>query len=159
MLGVVVFAAWLGQGFCFALSAERLIRRARDFTFRTILRQDILFFDENLHSTGALTALLSTSTTQLGGLTGAVLGTILTASATLGGGIILSLVIGWKLAVVCTATIPVILGCGWVRLKMLALFESKVRKAHTESASYATEIVKSIRTVASLSLEPRELCS
>ena len=153
MLGIVVFATWLGQGFCFALSAERLIRRVRDFTFRTILRQDVLFFDEEPHSTGALTSLLSTSTTQLGGLSGAVLGTILTATATLGGGIILSLVIGWKLALICTATVPVILGCGWARLKMLALFETKVRKANTESASYATEIVKSIRTVASLSLE------
>ena len=153
MLGIMVFAAWLGQGFCFAISAERLIRRARDVTFRAILRQDILFFDDDVHSIGALTALLSNSTTQLGGLSGAILGTILTASATLGGGIILSLIIGWKLALVCTATIPVILGCGWARLKMLALFESKVRKANTESASYATEIVKSIRTVASLSLE------
>ena len=97
MLGIVVFAAWLGQGFFFALSAERLIRRARDFTFRTILRQDVLFFDENLHSTGALTASLSTSTTQLAGLSRAVLGTILTASATLGGGIILSVVIGMEI--------------------------------------------------------------
>lgn len=62
------------------------------------------------------------------------------------------MVIGWKLALVCTATIPLVLGCGWARLRMLALFESKVRKAHEDSANYAAEAITAIRTVASLSL-------
>jgi ATP-binding cassette, subfamily B (MDR/TAP), member 1 len=157
MLGLVAFITWTGQGISFSLSSERLTLRARDLSFRSILRQQIAFFDQKAHSTGALTALLSTKSTQLAGLSGAVLGIILTAFATLAGGIILSLVIGWKLALVCTATIPIILGCGWARLRMLTLFEVKVRKAHEDSATYATEAVIAIRTIASLSLEDHVL--
>lgn len=153
MLGIATFAAWLGQGICFSLSQERLIRRARDQSFRSILRQNVGYFDEKQHSTGALIALLSTGTSNLTSLDGAVLGAILTFVATLAGGIILSLIIGWKLALVCSATIPIVAGCGWVRLKMLALFDEKVRKTHEDAASYASEAVTAIRTVASLSLE------
>jgi ATP-binding cassette, subfamily B (MDR/TAP), member 1 len=157
MLGIVGLVARLGQGICFSSSSEKLTRRARDQSFRSILRQDIGFFDEKQHSTGAMTAFLSTSTTHLNSLSGAIFGSILSFSSTLAGGIILSLVVGWKLALVCSATIPLVAGCGWVRLKMLAVFDDKIRKTNEESATYASEAVSAIRTVASLSLEERIL--
>jgi ATP-binding cassette subfamily B (MDR/TAP) protein 1 len=157
MLGIVGFAARMGQGVCFSYSSERLTRRARDQSFRCILRQDIGFFDEKQNSTGALTAFLSTHTTHLNSLGGAVLGPILSFVSTITGGIILSLAIGWKLALVCSATIPVVAGCGWVRLKMLALFDNKIRKTHEEAATYASQAVSAIRTVASLGLEEHVL--
>ncbi|KAF4628928.1 hypothetical protein G7Y89_g9220 [Cudoniella acicularis] len=156
-IGIVAFLTWSGQGICFSKSSERLTLRARDLSFRSILRQQVSFFDEKQHSTGALTTLLATKSTQLAGLSGAVLGTIFTAFATLAGGIVLSIIVGWKLALVCTATIPIVLGCGWTRLRILSIFESKVRKAHENSASYASEAIAAIRTAASLSLEDHVL--
>ncbi|KAH0556810.1 hypothetical protein GP486_005401 [Trichoglossum hirsutum] len=153
MLGIVGFAVRLGQGVCFSYSSEKLTSRVRDQSFRSILRQDVVFFDEKQHSTGALTAFLSTGATHLNSLNGAILGSILAFSSTIIGGIVLSLVVGWKLALVCSATIPVVAGCGWVRLKMLAVFDDKIRKTHQESATYANEVISAIRTVASLGLE------
>ncbi|OJJ07136.1 hypothetical protein ASPVEDRAFT_141498 [Aspergillus versicolor CBS 583.65] len=157
MIAIVAFIAWVGQGICFSYSTERLVHKARAESFRSILRQSVAFFDTKDHSSGALTSFLATAPTDLTGLSGAIIGAILTFVATIAAGIVLSLAIGWKLALVCTATIPVVTGCGYIRLRMLALFDSKVRKTHEEAAMYANEIVTAIRSVAALTLEAHVL--
>ena len=153
MLGIVQFIAFCAMGIAFAVCSERLVHRARDQAFRTMLRQDIAFFDKEENSAGALTSFLSTETTHLAGMSGTSLGTILVVSTTLVAAIALSCAIGWKLALVCTATIPILLGCGFFRFWMLANFQNRAKKAYEASASYACEATAGIRTVASLTRE------
>ncbi|KAK8041047.1 ABC multidrug transporter [Apiospora phragmitis] len=98
-------------------------------------------------------SILTTSTDSLTGLSGPILGGTLSFLCNIFGGIILSVVLGWKLALVCSATIPLVVACGWVRLQMLAIFDSQTRQNGVDAASFATEIVKAAGTVASLGLE------
>ncbi|KAL8975530.1 MAG: hypothetical protein Q9197_000207 [Variospora fuerteventurae] len=153
MLAITQFIAFCGQGMAFAYCSERLVHRARNQAFRTMLRQDIAFFDREENSAGALTSFLSTETTHLAGMSGTTLGTILVVTTTLVAAIALSCAIGWKLALVCTATIPILLGCGFFRFWMLARFSERAKKAYESSASYACEATSAIRTVASLTRE------
>lgn len=153
MLAFTQLISWTGQGIAFAICSERLIWRARNQAFRTMLRQDIAFFDRDENSAGALTSFLSTETTYLAGLSGSTLGTILVVSTTLVAACVLSLSIGWKLALVCISTIPVLLACGFFRFWMLARFQARAKKAYEGSASYACEATSAIRTVASLTRE------
>jgi ATP-binding cassette subfamily B (MDR/TAP) protein 1 len=153
MLAFVQFIAFCAQGIAFAFCAERLIHRVRDRAFRTMLRQNIEFFDKEENTAGALTSFLSTETTHVAGLSGVTLGTILTVVTTLIAAVALSLAIAWKLALVCVATIPVLLGCGFFRFWMLANFQQRAKKAYEKSASYACEATSAIRTVASLTRE------
>jgi len=118
-----------------------------------MLRQDIAFFDKEENTAGALTSFLSTQTTHVAGLSGVTLGTLLTVITTLVAAIAVSTAIGWKLALVCTATIPVLLGCGFFRFWMLAQFQQRAKKAYETSASFACEATSAIRTVASLTRE------
>ncbi|KAL8952455.1 MAG: hypothetical protein Q9222_001646 [Ikaeria aurantiellina] len=153
MLAIVQFIAFCGQGVAFAYCSERLVHRARDQAFRTMLRQDIAFFDREENSAGALTSFLSTETTHLAGMSGTTLGTIIVVTTTLVAAITVSCAIGWKLALVCTATIPILLGCGFFRFWMLAKFQERAKKAYEGSASFACEATSAIRTVASLTRE------
>jgi len=153
MLAIVQFGAFCLQGVAFAYCSERLIHRVRDRAFRTMLRQDIEFFDREENTAGALTSFLSTETTHVAGLSGVTLGTLLTVITTLVAAITLSLVIAWKLALVCTAAIPILLACGFLRFWMLANFQRRAKKAYEKSASYACEATSAIRTVASLTRE------
>jgi ATP-binding cassette, subfamily B (MDR/TAP), member 1 len=153
MLGFIQLLAMSTQGIAFAYCSERLIHRARDRAFRTMLRQDISFFDEEENSTGALTSFLSTEATHLAGISGVTLGTLLSVTTTLFSAIIISLAIGWKLALVTMSTIPVVLGCGFFRFWVLARFQSNAQKSYKKSASYACENTNAIRTVASLTRE------
>jgi len=153
MLAWVQLIAYAAQGVAFAYCSERLVYRARDRVFRAYLRQSIDFFDHKENSAGALTSFLSTGTTQLAGLSGNTLGTILNVLTTLIGAFALSLAIGPKLAAVCISTVPIVLGCGFLRFWLLTRFSSRSKKAYEQSASYACENISAIRTVASLTRE------
>lgn len=83
------------------------------------------FFDEEDHSVGTLLSMLSSGTQALTVLSGPVIGGTLTFITTILGGIVISLAIGLKLALVCTSTIPLVVACGWIHLQMLAIFDSK----------------------------------
>lgn len=153
MLAIVQVIFFLLQGVAFAYCSERLVHRARDQSFRTMLRQDISFFDREENTAGALTSFLSTETTHLAGMSGVTLGTILQVCTTLVVCFVVSLAVGWKLALVCIATVPVVLSCGFFRFWMLARFQQRAKRAYEKSASYACEATSAIRTVASLTRE------
>jgi ATP-binding cassette subfamily B (MDR/TAP) protein 1 len=153
MLAGVASLSWLGTGVAFAHSTKKLSHRLRDRCFRSILSQDVAFFDTKEHSTGSLLSILSSSTEELTSLGGPVVGGTLTFTSTIVGGIVLSLAVGWKLALVCITTIPLIVACGWLRLQILAVFDAKTRQDGRDAASYASELVKTVETVASLGLE------
>lgn len=153
MLAFVQFLAFSLQGIAFAKCSERLVHRVRDRAFRAMLRQDVAFFDKDENTAGALTSFLSTETTHVAGLSGATLGTLLMMMTTLVAAIAMSLAIGWKLSLVCMSTIPILLGCGFFRFWMLAHFQRRSKAAYASSASFASEAISAIRTVASLTRE------
>lgn len=157
MLGGTAFLGWGASGLCFAYCSERLIHRARDRSFRAILHQDISMFDKAGFSAGPLTSSLSTDATNLAGMSGVTLGSIFIVSTTLIAGIAVSIAIGWKLGLVCTATIPIVLTCGLVRLKILGEIARQSKAVYAASATYACEASSAIKTVASLNLESHVL--
>ncbi|EPS39306.1 hypothetical protein H072_6948 [Dactylellina haptotyla CBS 200.50] len=153
MLAGTQLISYTGQGWLFAICSEKLVHRVRIQAFRTLLRQDISYFDDERHTSGALTTLLSTETTYLAGLSGVTLGTISIVLTTLIASFVLSLAIAWKLALVVISTVPILLACGFFRFWILARFESTAKAAYEKSASYACEATSSIRTVATLTRE------
>ncbi|KAF1983472.1 P-loop containing nucleoside triphosphate hydrolase protein [Aulographum hederae CBS 113979] len=153
MLAATQFIGYAGNGVIFGYCSERLVHRARNQAFRTMLRQDIAFFDQDKNNAGALTTFLSTETTHLAGLSGSTLGTILLVSTTLVAALTLGIAVGWKLGLVCTATVPIVLACGFLRFWLLAQFQRRAKSAYESSAGYACEATAAIRTVSSLTRE------
>lgn len=100
-----------------------------------------------------------TSEQSLAGISGSTLSTILSALVTLFAGFVIALIIGWKLALVCMSTVPIVLGCGFCRVRVLARFQALSKQFYEQSASYACENTSAIRTVASLTREDDILCS
>jgi ATP-binding cassette subfamily B (MDR/TAP) protein 1 len=120
--------------------------------FSAMLRQDMEFFDGETVTSGALASFLSSEANRLAGLSGATLGTIVSSMASIFVAVIVGCAFGWKLALVCTSTIPLMLACGYFRFYALTRMEKR-NKEISDAASFACEAASSIRTVASLSLE------
>jgi ATP-binding cassette subfamily B (MDR/TAP) protein 1 len=154
MLGIVQFIAFTGEGAAFAYCSEKLVQRCWERAFRTMLRQDIAYFENGDNSASTLTAFLSTETMYIAGLSGATLGTLITVLTTLIGAISLACVVGWKLALVATSLLPVLLGCGFLRFYILNNLDTRAQAAYESSAKFACEATGEIRTVASLTREP-----
>ncbi|KAL5439238.1 hypothetical protein PMIN07_011548 [Paraphaeosphaeria minitans] len=96
---------------------------------------------------------------NLAGISRSTLSTILSAIVTLFAGLIIALAIGWKLALVCISTVPIVLACGFFRVWVLARFQALSKQFYEASASYACESTSAIRTVASLMREYDVLCN
>ncbi|PSN71926.1 leptomycin B resistance protein pmd1 [Corynespora cassiicola Philippines] len=152
MLGIATWLFHFIQGLTLSKASARLIARIRERAFAAILRQDIEFFDSDTVTSGSLATFLSSEANRLAGLSGSTLGTIVSSASAVFVAIIIGCVFGWKLALVCTSTIPLVLACGYFRFYALIRMEKRTKES-TDAASFACEAASSIRTVASLSLE------
>ncbi|KAF2805142.1 leptomycin B resistance protein pmd1 [Mytilinidion resinicola] len=156
MLALVALVINTIQGVALSFGSARLIRRARSLVFRSILRQDMSFFDTDEVTSGSLSSFLATEPNRLAGISGAILGSLLTATATILGGFAIAASFGWKLALVSVSTVPFLLACGYWRFQVIKSFDSRMQ-SKSEAAAFACEVASSIRTVASLTLEPHLL--
>ncbi|KAF9242531.1 P-loop containing nucleoside triphosphate hydrolase protein [Melanogaster broomeanus] len=141
------------QIYYLASAAAILTSKLRWLGFKSILRQDIEFFDKDENSTGSLTANLSDNPQKINGLAGVTLGAIIQAITTVIGGSVVGLTYAYKPALVGIACIPFVISPGYIRLRVVVLKDQYNKSAHQGSAQQACEAVASIRTVASLTRE------
>jgi ABC-type multidrug transport system fused ATPase/permease subunit len=153
VVSLVALAGYVTSGSCFGLVSEHLIFRTRDLSLRTILRQDVEWFLQSGRSTSSLISVISMDAGHLSGLSGVIIGTIVSALVSVVGGAILAFIVAWKIAIVLFATSPVVILAGFLRLRVLSKLDEKNQLAYTDAASLATEACLSIRTVAALGTE------
>ncbi|KAK9314461.1 P-loop containing nucleoside triphosphate hydrolase protein [Lipomyces starkeyi] len=157
--GVFFALGWIQSSAFFLCNAtlsfvgQRLVRRIRYQTFRHIMRQDMVFFDQKENSTGKLTTILAQYAQSVEGLSGATLGQIMNALFNIFAGSILALSVAPKMAAAFIGCVPLMIGCGYGRFSMLARVQEHAKKMNEQSAAYACEAVSSIRTVNSLTRE------
>lgn len=144
------FLAWWG----FGIVAERLLYHLRVLVLRTLLDRDILAFHQSPgQSPSGLLSIITADAASVGAFSGSTLGTVLGVIVNMVVAVVLSLCFAWKIALVCMVTLPVLLGAGFMQLRMLARYEERHRGAFATATTLATEAIQSIRTVAVLSLE------
>ena len=152
-LSLVALIAYTASGSAFGIVSERLIQRIRDKSLRTILRQDISWFESPLHSPARLVSMINMDTGHLSGLSGVILGTIFTVLVSMVGGITLAHVVAWKVAVVILAAVPIMIGAGFLRIRILSKFEQRHETTYLNAAGLAKESCDNIRTIAALGRE------
>lgn len=156
MFFVIALAAFFGytiSGSCFGIVSEHLIFRTRDVSLQTVLKQDMDWFLQPGRSTAALISVISMDSGHLSGLSGVIIGTIVSALVSVAGGAILAHIIAWKIAIVLFATAPIVILSGFFRLRVLSKLEEKNQLAYTDAATLATEACGNIRTIAALGTE------
>jgi len=93
VVAIVECFGYASYAWCFGFCSERMVRRVRFATFRSILRQNAAFFDRGDHTTGTLTQMLGQEATAMAGLSGLNLGSILTILFGLLAGCILAYIV------------------------------------------------------------------
>ncbi|XP_044148635.1 ATP-binding cassette sub-family B member 5-like isoform X4 [Bufo gargarizans] len=153
VIGVVSFFTFFLQGFMFGRSGEVLTMRLRQMAFKSMLRQEISWFDDKKNSTGALTTRLATDASQIQAATGSRLGLVAENFATMGVGIIVSFIFGWEMTLLILVMTPVLVITGLLETRALVGFANRDKKQLQYAGKIASETADNIRTVVSLTRE------
>ncbi|ANZ77885.1 BA75_05211T0 [Komagataella pastoris] len=153
MIGVIELFNYIFLISSLVISSEYLIYKMRYRCFQQYLRQDMAFFDRPENKVGSLVTMLAKDPQEIEGLSGGTAAQITVSVVIVVVGIIISLITNWRLGLVCTSTVPLLLGCGFFRVYLIIMFEERSLKSYQNSASYACEQVSALRTVISLTRE------
>lgn len=112
----------------------------------------ISFFDSNEETSGALVSFVTTDIQAIAGISGATQGAVVTFVWTIIASIVIACSVGWKLALVCISTMPLLLFCGFLRTWILTRLERRTRQG-TSASALACEAINATWTVAALARE------
>ncbi len=152
---VANFLAWLG----FGIIGERVLFALRKLSFRSLLEQNLEWHVSEGRTPTKLLSIITKDCMSIGGFSGSTFGTVFAVCVNIIIAIVVSHIYAWKIAIVSLAIIPILLGCGFMQLRMLARFEERHHEAFSTANSLATEAIQSIRSVATLSLETTYMTS
>ncbi|CAF3930603.1 unnamed protein product, partial [Rotaria sp. Silwood1] len=107
------------------LYESSLTKRLRSKTFRAILRQEIAYFDQEKHSTGALCTRLATEASAVQNASGVRFGLIFQHFFGMVVGILLGFVYSWQLTLLVLVFLPFILFGGILQIRLTAHYASK----------------------------------
>ncbi|KNC78567.1 hypothetical protein SARC_09014 [Sphaeroforma arctica JP610] len=147
LIGCIAFASNFFMHTANGYVAEKLTRRLREKTFRSLMRQDIGFFDQEEHSVGALSVNLSTDAANVSNLTGGVI----IAQTMMFTTVLTSVAIGFascaQLAAVMFATIPATGLAAYLGIRLSRTVEAKALLSMDNANTIAGEFLASVRTV------------
>ncbi|KAI8430777.1 hypothetical protein MSG28_000939 [Choristoneura fumiferana] len=154
----IIVAAAAGITMClqsvtFTNAGLRMTTRLRGQYFSSLLRQEIGYFDRESNTVGAICARLSGDAAEVQGATGLRIGLILQGVSSVVIGFILAMCYNWKLGLVGTAFVPVMVGSIWLEGIVTQQSQQDEREAMEAATAIATEAVVGIRTVQSLGIE------
>ncbi|XWS53429.1 hypothetical protein CRYUN_Cryun10bG0001100 [Craigia yunnanensis] len=142
-------ASWMVTG-------ERQAARIRSLYLKSILRQDIGFFDDAIN-TGEVIGRMSGDTIIIQDAIGEKVGSFIQQVAAFSGGFIVAFVRGWLLTFVLLSSIPPLVISGSILHKLVGKLASRGQTAYSVAATVAEQTIGSIRTVASFTGEKQAI--
>ncbi|GJN36121.1 hypothetical protein PR202_gb24959 [Eleusine coracana subsp. coracana] len=138
---------------CWMITGERQAARIRALYLKTILRQEVGFFDQQHTCTGEVVGRMSGDTVLIQDAMGEKVGKFIQLLVTFLGGFGVAFAAGWLLALVMLATIPPLVLAGAVMASVVARMASLGQAAYADAAAVVEQTVGAIRTVASFTGE------
>uniref|UniRef100_A0A0E0MUY5 MDR-like ABC transporter n=1 Tax=Oryza rufipogon TaxID=4529 RepID=A0A0E0MUY5_ORYRU len=145
-LAIASAVASFVQVTCWMITGERQAARIRNLYLKTILRQEIAFFDKYTN-TGEVVGRMSGDTVLIQDAMGEKVGKFIQLVVTFLGGFIVAFAQGWLLTLVMMATIPPLVVAGAVMSNVVAKMASLGQAAYAESSVVVEQTIGSIRTV------------
>ncbi|KAJ0976482.1 hypothetical protein J5N97_018447 [Dioscorea zingiberensis] len=155
-LGIGAGVASFFQVACWMVTGERQAARIRNLYLKTILRQEIGFFDKETN-TGEVVGRMSGDTVLIQDAMGEKVGKFIQLVSTFMGGFAVAFAEGWLLTLALLSVIPPLVIAGAVTSLVIAKMASKAVQAYADAAVVVEQTVGSIRTVASFTGETKSV--
>ncbi|CAM0908393.1 unnamed protein product [Alopecurus aequalis] len=146
-LGIGTAVVSFLQVACWTITGERQATCIRSLYLKSVLRQDISFFDVEM-TTGKIVSRMSGDTVLVQDAIGEKVGKFLQLVATFIGGFVVAFVKGWLLSLVMLACIPPVVIAGGAVAKILSTITSKGQESYGDAGNVVEESIGAIKTVA-----------
>jgi ATP-binding cassette subfamily B protein len=153
-LAVLQGFAIAGRAWLFAVAGERGVKRVREALFRSLVSQEIAFFDAQ--RTGDLTSRLGTDTASLQGLLSSQLSMALRNGVQVVGGLILLVFTSPRLTAVMLLVVPAVAIGAVVYGRRIKSLAKRYQDALADAGHAAEESLSAIRTVRAFAAEEAE---
>ncbi len=153
-LAVVQGLAVAGRAWLFAVAGERGVKRVREALFRSLVGQEIAFFDAQ--RTGDLTSRLGTDTASLQGLLSSQLSMALRNGVQVVGGLALLIVTSARLTAVMLLVVPAVAIGAVIYGRKIKALAKRYQDALADAGHAAEESLSAIRTVRAFAAEEAE---
>ncbi|THG10813.1 hypothetical protein TEA_002096 [Camellia sinensis var. sinensis] len=137
---------------CWMVTGERQAARIRSLYLKTIMRQDVAFFDKETN-TGEVVGRMSGDTVLIQDAMGEKVGKFTQLLSTFLGGFVIALIKGWLLTLVLLSSIPALVIAGGATAIIVSKMASHAQHAYAKAATVVEQTIGSIRTVASFTGE------
>jgi ATP-binding cassette subfamily B (MDR/TAP) protein 1 len=128
----------------------------REEFFHSIMRQEIGWFDTS--DPGELATRMTEDLNKVYGGIGDKLGALVQWTTSFFGGLVVGLIVDWRLALVMIGVTPIMGTIAGLAAKIIASFTVKEQKAYAQAGSIAEEVISCIRTVVAFGGEDKEAC-
>jgi len=153
ILAVFMLVAQFFQTYLFEIIGERMTTRIRTDYFRTLVRQDIAWFDDPANSLGVLTSRLAIDVKLIRLTVGQSTGATVSSMTSLMVGVIIALVAAWQFALAFIATVPLLALSEMINWAIMKGSDSDAKKQLGVISGQFGEYVQGIREVQSFGLE------
>ncbi|CAD6198759.1 unnamed protein product [Caenorhabditis auriculariae] len=144
-LGIAVFISATVQALCFLTVCENMVNRLRRVFFKSVLRQDIPWFDKN--TMGTMTSKLFDNLERVKEGTGDKLGLMIQSVAQFFGGFFIAFFYDWKLTLIMMSLSPFMIISGAFLSRLMATASKEESKKYAVAGGIAEEVLTSMRTV------------
>ncbi|OQS03291.1 ATP-binding Cassette (ABC) Superfamily, partial [Thraustotheca clavata] len=153
-LGVAFFASITLLNYQFGIASERLTSRVRSLCFEAMLRQEMAWFDDEKHTSGALTTRLATDSAAIRSMTSDTLNSALISISSLLVAFGIAFSQSWQMTLAFLGIFPILAFANVLQVKSMTGDTGKdVNDGDVRAGGLLSEAINSIRTVASFCLE------
>lgn len=141
------------QGYCFGFMGQKLARRLRVLLLKSVLKQEIGFFDRKENSSGAIVGRLASDTVLVRGAVGDQIAVILQNLVTIIAAYIIAFTAAWSMTLLVTATLPLLAVANYFQTKFMTGFSNEADTLYNDANQTASEAMGSIRTIAAFGMQ------
>uniref|UniRef100_A0A6G1S6F0 Multidrug resistance protein 1 n=1 Tax=Aceria tosichella TaxID=561515 RepID=A0A6G1S6F0_9ACAR len=155
LIGVAIYFSSLVQITCWQTACERQVHRMRLAFFRSVLRQELAWFDRN--QAGELGSKFNDDIERVRDGLGEQFSSIIKYSSSFVSGFLVGFIVSWRLTLVILAVTPLLAIFSAFLGKMLATSSKREQEKYASAGALAEEVLTSIRTVFALGGQQTEI--
>lgn len=153
VLSVLMFITMFLRIIVMSIAIEQTMARLRAECFANILKQHVGWFDNIKNSPQRLTTRLASDVPQIKAVINARLSSFISGLATITAALIIAFYLGWKLAILLTIALPVLLYVGYLQMRLSRGDRAQYVLRMENASRLATEAIEHVKLIQAINQE------